>query len=258
MTKQFLWNGTEPMNQRFLRPNDLFMLSFRQGFVFGRVLFAEKMHFKPYKLINAAGTAQEISANTANAELRFRDPRNNAVDLLYIDDETDAMAFNLPWIMHGSIGIRPRNNSMRLHIKYPEAKSQFGKFPDADPIQETSSGNFLGYVSGEDSPYETPSDWLQIWIPPKIHIGHEWYNDDTTSHQPVLNLLFSTYWFQVFRPNGPPEEQDMIQKMANRRVPCAIGQCGPTQNLLQFTYGSAWGVEPIPLYQATQLGGGGY
>lgn len=256
MTKQYLWNGTQPIMQKFLRQNDLFMLAFQQGFIFGRVLFAERMQFKPYKVINSAGTAVEVAAGSSQAELRFRDPRNTNVDLLYMDDETDVNAFNLPWILHGSIGIRPRTNALRMTLTYPEAKSKFGKFPDADPIQGTSAGNFLGYLSGENSPYEIPSDFLELWIPPKIHIGHQWYNDDAINHGPSLHLLFTLYHFQILRPDGPPDESDLIKKMATRKVPAAVAQCGPSQSLLQYTYGSSWGVQPIALYEATTLGGG--
>lgn len=241
--------GIVPITEKFLQPNYLMALEFRQGFVFGRVVRRRICQYKPYALVDSAGNVIDISADSHQAELRFRDPRNPDKDILYLDVTTNS---GYPWILHGSIGIKPQY--IYMYPRFPEGKDIPGKFPNVDPIQP-SAGDLLGYVNELKSPYEEPTDYVEYVIPPLQHLAAEYYNqDEARSHQPVMNLLFAVYWFQALSSARHP---DLIAKIANRQVPAAFLTVGfgdfPFE--LGDTVARDWRATPISLDEAAALGG---
>ena len=241
--------GIQPITKRFLRPNYLLALAFREGFVFGRVLLAEKLQYRPLKMVDAGGTVIDIAIATGQAEVRFRDPRNVANDILYLDTAYDPEGGGLPWILHGSLGIHPP--MLQFYVRYPEGSKPLGKWPNADPARP-GSGDFFSYVDGYNSPYEEPTDYQELWIAPKVHISAEIFNpDDVKAHQPVPHLLFSLYHFQALLP-GNDAQRRLIRLIATRQVPATFGQCGPTRSLINYAYTSDWNVKPMTLEEASR------
>lgn len=247
--------GIIPIEEKFLQPNYLFAMAFREGFVFGRIIRRRPCMYKPWKLINANGVAQDIgqSSYLTSGCLRFRDPRNNANDILYLNDETNQ---HLPWFLHGAIGLKPQR--VRMYFRMPEAQDIPGKFPALDPINP-SAGDNLGYLSGVQSPYERPTDFLEIVIPPKIHVCAEWYNmdygpGDAWNHQPVCNIMFMTYWFQMLNRNT---HANLIRKIALREVPAAYFTAGIGDVPLVYgaDYEKEWLETTMTLEEAAALGG---
>lgn len=230
--------GIRPIIERFLLPNHLFALEFREGFVFGRVVRRRICQYKPYPLIDSDGTAIDIAPESHQDEVWFRDPRNTKNDILFLDSATNS---GYPWFFHGSIGIKPQY--IRMYPRLPSGKDFPGKFPNIDPIRP-SDGDAVGYVNSLNSPYENPTDFVEYVIVPNIHLGAEFYNTDTDrSHQPVLNLLFALYWVQLFPPDKP-----IVKKIANREVPAAFLTVGFGN--VPIEYGRLrqdWGVDPIKL-----------
>ena len=247
-------HGIIPIQDKFLQPNYLMALQFREGFIFGRVLRRRTCMYKPWPLIDADGDAVDIPENSYSTEgcLRFRDPRNTQNDILYLDDETDQ---HLAWILHGAIGLKP--SQVRMYLRMPEAQDIPGKFPNVDPIVP-SAGDNLGYITGLQSPYELPTDFLEIVIPPKVHICAEWYNKDSGvgvwNHQPVANIMFMTYWFQVLTSQTHP---NLIAKIALRQVPSAFFTIGIGDIPLIYgaDFSKSWGAEPLTLEEAGALAG---
>lgn len=244
--------GINPIVERLLLPNHLLALEFREGWLFGRVVRRRILHYKPYSLIDAAGNTISISAASAQAEVWLRDPRNKANDILYLDSTTDA---GFPWILHGGIGWKP--HQVFVYPRIPEGADIPGKFPNIDPIKP-SSGDFTGYYSGHESPYEEPKDFIEYVIRPQIHIGHEFYNQDAArAHNPVANILFALYHFQLFKPTlavvGPHNR--IIRDMALRHVPAAFLTVGFTSHPLDLgsTLMKDWDVAPIALADAEAL-----
>lgn len=246
----------KPITEKFLERNHLFALAFREGWIFGRVLLAEKKYFWPYPMINSAGTAQDISGPAALTELRIYDPRNRDTRLLYLDDKTtpDTKAVagpgfkgGLPTVLHGAIGVKPA--FMRMYIRYPWGKMHFGEFEGLNPISGPASTDTLGFVNGELSPFDEPTDWLELWIPPKMDIGVEFYNPDVKDHQPSLSFWFNQYHFQPLSVNDPNHRR-IIRLIATRQIPAAFGQCGPSRGLKTYDYASEWKVQPISLDEA--------
>lgn len=242
--------GVKPIVQKFLERNYLFALEFAEGFVFGRVVRKRHCHYKPYPLIDENGNAVDISPNSHAGPYVLRDPRNPANKLLYLPTPT---SHGYAWIMHGSIGVKPEQ--IRVYVRYPSGQDVYGRFPNIDPIRPTN-GDAVGYVSSQESPYEEPTDWLEIVLIPSIDISFEFYNtDDARSHQPVLNILFATYWFEVLKPENPVHAR-LISKIAAREVPAAFFQIGFGDTPINFNevLKKEWGVTPLKLDEALKLG----
>jgi hypothetical protein len=219
--------GLTPIVDKFLQTNFLLALEFEEGFVFGRVVRRRICQWRPYKLIDANSNAVNIGPSTNQTELRFRDPRNTANDILYLSSNTSIGGY--AWVLHGAIGIKPQY--INAYPREPEGKDISGHFPNVDPTRPPS-GDDTGYINELNSPYLRPTDWLEIVIPPGQHLGCEYYNKDAArTFQPVLNLLFCLYMFQ---PLSGPKYAPLIKAIALRQVPAAFLTVG-------------WGDIPLPL-----------
>jgi len=221
-------------------------LEIREGFLFGRTVRRRICQYKPYPLIDAAAAAVDIAPSSAQGELRFRDPRNKEDDILYLDTDTSSDGY--PWFLHGAIGIKPQ--FINMYLRQPEAKEIPGKFPNLNAIKP-SAGEDLGYINELNSPYDEPTDWTEIVIPPKMHIGAEYYNKDSVrSHQPVLNILFSVYWVKFFSKAQNPV---VVRRIANREVPATFLTVGfgDTPVDLGNELKKDWQVQPMSLEDAS-------
>lgn len=244
--------GVIPIEEKFLQANYLFALEFKEGFVFGKTVRRRICQYKPWNLIDPSLPSpyiRDISASTHQSELRFRDPRNTRVDILYLKDATNS---GYPWILHGSIGLKPQ--FIRMYPRFPEGQNIPGKFPACDPIRP-SSGDNLGYVDGLKSPYQDPTDYIEYVIPPFRHLGAEYYNmDENRAHVPVLNLYFCLYWFKIL---DCVKDATLIRRIATRDVPAAYLTVGFGD--MPLGMGSSlmadWKIKPISLDEAVALGG---
>jgi len=246
--------GVKPIVSKFLEQNYLFALAVRSGFIFGRVLWRRILNYKRWALIDANGDAIDIAADSHQAELRFRDPRNPNKDLLYLSVNTNA---GHPWFLYGSFGIRPQQ--VYMYLRYPEGETIPGKFPDVNPIRP-SSGDEFGYINQLNSPYEEPTDWVECVILPGMRIAAEYYNQDSErNHRPVVNILFCLYWVELFTPQTHPQ---LISDIAARRYQGANAAFlkhgfGDYPDELGDDLKKDWKVEPITLDQARALTGRG-
>lgn len=240
--------GILPIEKKFLQNNYLFALQYREGFLFGRTIRRRIMEYKPWPLIDANGSTVNIAASATQPELRFRDPRNVASDILYLDQTTSV---GLPWFLHGAIGIKPQQ--INMYPRFPEGDIIPGKFPGIDPIRPAAGDN-ISPINGLVSPYESPTDFVEFVIPPLTHIGAEYYNKDTfRTFNPVLNLFFAVYWVQLFTPASHP---DLVQGIATRRYPATyltVGFGDVPQDVGPQT-AKDWCVTPMRLEEAAVLG----
>ena len=209
-----LLKGIIPIEKKFLQNNYLFALEFREGFVFGRTIRRRICQYKPWPLIDANGDDVDIAASSHQSEIRFRDPRNPANDLLYLDSTTKA---GLPWFFHGAFGIK--SQYVNMYLRYPEGDIIPGRFPAVDPIRPTS-GDDISPLRSQVSPYEVPTDYHECVIQPLQHIAAEFYNkDENRNHQPVLNILFCLYWAEILQVTT---NADLIANIASRRCPATF------------------------------------
>jgi len=240
-------SGIRPIQEKFLQNNYLMAIEFLEGFVFGRVIRRRICQYKPLALVDTTGAVVNINPKTHQPELRFLDPRNPAVDVLFLDRATIA---GYAIIYHGAIGIMPQY--IYMYPRFPEGKEIPGKFPIIDPIRPVE-GDFIGYINSLKSPYEEPTDFVEWVIPPYIHVGAEYYNwDEQRAHQPVLNLLFALYFFEVLRP---PKHAKLISQIARRAIPAAFLTVGwgdkpePIGDMLM----KEWKVTPLSIDEAIEL-----
>ena len=236
--------GIRPIKEKILEANYLFALLFREGYVFGRTVRRRICQYEPYALIKSDGTAVDIGPLAHQAELRFRDPRNPDVDILYLVDTTNS---GDPWFFHGSIGIMPQQ--IFMYPRFPEGSDIPGKFPNVDPIKP-NAGDLLGYVNSLKSPYLEPTDYVEYVITPKLHLGAEYNNKDSErSHQPVLNLFFALYWFKPLRLETNAR---LISRIALREVPASFLTVGfgDLPQDMGDTLMKDWGVAPMSLEKA--------
>lgn len=244
--------GIIPIEKKFLQRNTSFALELREGFIFGRVVRRRLCQWKPYPLIDSNGTTIDLTALTAQAELRFRDPRNVQNALLYLDSSTNA---GYPWFLHGAIGIKPQQ--INMYYRYPEAGIIPGNFPGLDPIRPVAGDN-ISPINEMVSPYDKPTDYVEIVIQPGEHLGAEFYNwDEKRNHQPVLNILFCLYWVQFYRAQiHPTLISDIAMKRyeGSRAVFLTLGFGNQPHDLGPANI-EQWHVEPMTLDEASALGG---
>ena len=223
--------------------NYLFALEFREGFVFGRTVRRRICPYKPHRLIDTDGSNIDIAASSHQGELRFLDRRNPKNDVLYLARSTNS---GYAWFFHGAIGIKPQY--INMYLRYPEGKDIPSKFPAVDPIKPTD-GDDLGYVNSLISPYDKPTDHVEIVIVPGLHLAAEYYNKDAArAHQPVMNLLFALYWAQMFTT---VRHAPLIRRIALREVPATfltVGFGDQPQDIDDLE--EEWGVTPMSLDEA--------
>jgi len=223
----------KPISEKFLNPNDLLAIKFDEGWIFTRVLAREPVMYKPFNL-------SSVNATSHTDYGRLNDSSGN--DVIYIDKATP------PRILHGAIGIKP--NSIRLYIRYPEGSDIIGKPPNVNP-PTPSSGSDYGYLTGEESPYDEPTDYMELVIPPKIHLSFEYYNTDSIAHTPALNLQFMLYEVQLLT------DKKLIQLIATRKIPCAFRICGTVYKQISYEQilRKDWKIDPLTLDEASKGGG---
>ena len=242
--------GIIPIEKKFLQNNYLFALEFREGFVFGRTLRHRITQYKPWPLLDSDEVPIDIPASSHQAEVRFRDrPRGSENDILYLESTTKA---GLPWFLHGAFGLKPQY--INMYLRFPEGDIIPGKFPNLSPIRPTS-GDDISPLRSQVSPYEVPTDYAEVVIPPLEHIAAEYYNKDPyRNHTPVVNILFCLYWAQMFRADAHPS---IIANIASRRYPASFLTVGfgDHPHPIGDDIIADWCVEPLTLDEAISLGG---
>jgi len=207
------------------------------------------LHYKPYALSDASGNAVTVSAGSYKTDQVLYDSRSPYKKILYLDSATNS---GFPWILHGSIGITPPY--LLMYPRFPSGGDLYGKWPELAPARP-SSGDKFSYVSEKESPYDNPTDFIEYVIPPKLDISFDFYNTDSSRDaQPVLNLLFALYWFEVLTPE---RHARLIGKIAAREVPAAYLKVGFGYAPLSMSdvIRKEWRATPMSLEEAIAIGG---
>jgi len=208
--------GIKPIWDKFLEDNFVFAMRWRGGankpdvFLFGRVINAMILDYKPWKLIDANGNAVDIEPSTHQGELWFRDPRNTKNDIIYLDTAVSPAGW--PWFLHGSFGLEPE--PIRMYPRFPLGQGERpGQWPNIEAVNPAQNDHF-GYIDSLRSPYEEPTNYREFVVPPRLKIGAEYYNtDDEERIQPIIHILFCKYEFQVLTPD---DHAATIREIATR------------------------------------------
>ncbi len=182
-----------------------------------------------------------VSANSGHDTVRLK---YDDKDITYIDNEEKKY-------YHCMVGVSP--SLMRHFIRIPESKGLLQSFENL-PVPSKSSP--YGYQDGVDSPYDEPSPYHEFFVPPKIHVGHEFYNPDDIAHTPTLNIFLSLYELEILDFD---KHKDLIkqafeaQQMESQGAPL-IHTMGARDEAISF-YGSGrslddtWNTKPAKVHK---------
>lgn len=177
-----------------------------------------------------------VAANSAHDTTRLK---YNDKDITYIDSEEKKY-------YHCIAGISP--SLMRHFIRIPESR---GLLPAFENLPVPSKSSPYGYQNGLDSPYDDPTPYQEFFVPPKIHVGHEFYNPDSIAHMPTLNLFISLYELEVldFGKHKDIIKQSFESQQLESEGSPLIHTMGARDNPISY-YGSGrnlldtWGAKP--------------
>lgn len=224
--------GERPIKNKFLSNGDLFGMEFRQGSVFLEVRGWDQIKYAPFDQIGS------VSANSSTDPMRLEDPDGD--DILFVEEETDQ-------VMHAAIGSSPAN--IRRFTNYPESENRLRRIPNLGVPTPTDD---YGYVDGEDSPFEDPTDAEELWIPPGEHLDFIFANPDSRQHEPILSILMRIYRIDALDPTVE-EDARAIRKVIDPTNRFPTIQAGGPDNQVNYDLQDAWGVVPLSQRQLDKV-----
>ena len=217
-------DGQTHIDEKFLGRRDLFGLEFADGLVFCEIQDWEFLQFRPYTQVSTVASQD----NAGDDVLTF-----NNDEILFLEKGVEK-------VLHGSIGVYPQ--SMRQYTRFPEGQARRGTW-DNLTAPSAANGDDYGYVSGEDSPYQNPTDENEFFIPPNVSIDFDFFNTSGRDRQPKLNLRFREYQVNVLNPQDSGD-QDAIKRILTPGSPMPIAPVGTMKTKARFNAGDEWGVDP--------------
>lgn len=226
--------GTTPIGEKFLDVGDLFGLRFSQGLVFLEVQGWEQHRYSPHTEIG------EIAGQDQSGWLRLESGGN---DILHLEK-------NEVKVLHAGIGHAPAN--FRRYTNYPEGENRLRAIPN---LQTARPGRDFGYVDGEDSPFDQPTDAEELFIPPGVHLDFNFYNADTEPNSPLVNIKMREYNVRALDPENSAEH-NAIRRIVATGSPIPIAPAGTMDRQVDFDLEEYWKTRPISFDRARSLGGG--
>ncbi len=224
--------GVNSITEKFLSNGDLFAMKFNQGMIFLEVEEFEQIKYAPYSGVGKVAPGESASFQ------RLTD--DNGDDILYVEqDETK--------VKHVGIGMAP--SVMRRYTNYPEGETRLRRLNN---VGQPVAGDDFGYVDGEDSPYESPSEAEELWIAPNRHLDFVFHNPDTVEHEPVLNILMREYNVNPLRPDSDMD-RNAIRNILNPMSPMPVVPAGGPDRQVDYDLHSSWGVKPMSEERARKV-----
>ena len=220
------------IDEKFHDTGDLFGLRYNGGLVFLEVLSWSEIKFSPYNLI------EEIPPGSRSEYDRLDDEDGD--DILY-NERREKL------VTHASIGQSP--SPLRRYTNYPEGENRLRRIKN---IGTPTAGDDFGYVDGEQSPFEAPTDVEELYIPPGQHLDFAFYNPTNRSVDPVLNIKMRQYTVRPLDPNNS-SDVDGIRRIVATGSPMPIANVGDMNRQARYQLEEHWGVEPITYDRARNL-----
>jgi|APHM01.1.fsa_nt_gi hypothetical protein len=217
-------NGVQPVTDKFLGNGDMLGLKFNQGFVFLEVESYEQLKYAPFDNV---GTVQPGRASNFS---RLDTDDND--DVLYLENDQQKL-------IHASIGHSPA--SVRRYTNYPEGQNRLRNHQN---LGTPTAGEDYGYVDGEDSPYEMPTDAEELFIPPKTHLDFSFANNDNREREPILNILMRIYRIKPLSPDST-QQRNAIKRIVSPGSPMPVVMAGGPDFQIDYDLRSAWNAEPV-------------
>lgn len=225
------------IEEKFVLPNQRIGLRFAEGWVFLRTMGRELLYMgrpftRGFSLVGGDATLTPVE---------LKDDQNNPMF-----DITSAYADRM--LYHVGIGISPR--SMRVYPEYPSGR-RLGRTLAFTP---TALADDRGYFTGDDSPYEAPTEAMEFMFPYKTTATFGFHNVDPSKKAlPAFSVLCAKYTIEILNP-GDTTDADIIGKMARGTAAFYPFQIGPPENLMEYLLKPDWNIEPITLKEARELG----
>lgn len=223
--------GLQPIDQKFLNVGDLFAMEFSQGLVFMEVMGWEQNKYAPYD-----GVGKVVGQSNSG----FQRLEDNGKDILYVEKTKKK-------VLHAAIGQSP--SYFRRYTNYPEGQVRLRSIPN---LSTPTSGDDFGYIDGDESPYQRPTDAEELYIPPGVHLDFDFYNADGSEHEPVLNIKLREYNIRPLDPKDPNDKK-AIRRIVQTGSPMPIVPAGSMDRQVDYDLIDYWGVRPIQFDEARDL-----
>jgi len=228
-------SGTSFIGDKFLGEGELFGIKFNQGYVFCEVGGWTQTKFDPY-------TA--LSTVDADSSTGFQRLEYESDDILYV--ENDQLK-----VKHIAIGHSPA--IVRRYTNYPEGENRLRRINNlGSPVP----GDDYGFIDGEDSPYENPTEAEELWVVPNEHLDFNFYNPDTEEHDVTLKIMMREYNISTLDPQDSTD-QNAIRRIIQPGSPMPIVPAGTKDRQVDFQLQKFWGVQPISEQRAQRVARGG-
>lgn len=218
-----------PVDEKFLNRGFLFALEYRQGRVY---LEVDGWEFKQYKPL----VLDSVTSQSAWGWSRLNEGNTqNNDDILFIEKGKLK-------VLHTAIGVYPR--TLRMYVRYPEQTQVLGDIPNISGATAGDGDNWA-YVDGDDTPYDTPSDVRELFIPSGEHLDFNFYNPDNRDRTPRLNIRMREYDVNVLDPTDPVDKRVIVNKIERTGSGVPISPVGSKNRKAEFELGDSWSVRPL-------------
>lgn len=229
---------------KVLAPNFRLALLYSEGAVFARIIGVGRARLSP--VVGSSAIASEIlaagSAGTPTQRTSFiiKDTSGN-----YLEDVTSEHKDEI--IYQIFYGFAP--DWLRIYPSYP-ADQRDGKILSFSAPTPTAE---YGYITGEDSPFEMPTDAAEYWFPYKTRIMFDFSNPRTDRKAwPTVKAELVKYRVQFLDPNNK-RDAPLIGKMARGEAQVYWTSIGPVESPKSFDLRGDWPVLPLPLDVAKEV-----
>lgn len=216
----------KPIGEQFLGRGDIFALRFNEGIIPLSVQSWEFVQYEPHTQMDS------IPAQDSSGTTRLED--GDGDDILFIEKDSNV-------VYHIGIGQRP--SSLRRYTEYPENGPTLGAFNNLSSVSSRGGDNY-GHADGSDSPYEQPTDARELFIPPGIHMGFDFYNPNQNENvDPILNIRGRKYSIDFIDPSSG-EGLNTVKRILSPGSPMPIADVGSMDNRKSIKT-TGWDVKPI-------------
>lgn len=214
-------SGVQRIDEKFLDTGDVFGLKYNNGYVFLEVMGWTQTKYAPFTGVG------EVPANASAGFQRLEN--SDGDDILYTSKGKNK-------VKHVALGHSPA--TVRRYTNYPESENRLRKISN---LNAPRSGDDFGYIDGDDSPYSMPTDAEELFIPPDQHLDFDFFNDDDSPHQVVMNIYMRQYNVRPLDPTNTANH-GAVRKVVNPGSPAPIGFVGSPDNQARYDLAEDWGV----------------
>lgn len=228
-------SGVESIQSKFLGEGELFGLKFNNGYVFCEVEGWTQTKYDPYAGVGTVGPQSGSG---------FQRLEHDGDDILYIERDNSK-------VKQVSIGQRPA--VIRRYSNYPEDQNRLRSINN---LGAPVPGDNYGFIDGEDSPYQQPTEAEELWVTPSQHLNFNFYNPDSVEHNVSIKIALREYNIRTLDPNNNVD-RNAIKRIMSPGSPMPVVPAGTKDRQVDFTLRKFWKVDPMPKSEAEKIGRGG-